>query len=256
MAERSDVPIFGNTGAGLQQRGMRGGVPVENPTCTCKCNPGRLDKRPPKSGCNHITPTVEKTNCDACIKKTLQSSGGKHASHHLGCPCSQYYNKTHAKIAELRGDKKISARDGTKKDARPRPSDAKGLTSVASFSGFKPKTAPPKASPPPAPPTPAPAEAPPLAERLWSAACAVGAVFYPPTPQKRDAETAIGDGTVGDDADRTRPMPALAEDLEAIAADENVKLGLPNRLEAQIDFYIRPVPESAGSPRRASRRGP
>jgi len=244
------------------QLDLHGALVPENPACKCGCNPQRLDKKPPKANCVHITQKVSSTECDACAPG---SGSGKHHSHHLGCTKSKFYNMSHGRIFEARVAKTDDARmsvfnTSRKPGAAPTNKDAKGSRLLTSFFGARAKG-----------PAPAPApsradlsrpvadrggddgagsgNAPGLKDRLISACAAVGAIFVPPTPQKkkkRDASTAIGDGSTGADPDggvpASRPMPSLADELQEIEEDERRPSKLLQAVEDQIAYEVKRFP--------------
>ena len=60
--------------------------------------------------------------------------------------------------------------------------------------------------------------------------------------KKRDASTAIGDGSVGVDGDKTRPIPALMKNLAEIEDDERKDIILLPMVDDQITRFVNSFP--------------
>ncbi len=219
---------------------------VEPARCICNVNVERMEKRGPGMTCKYITP---KTNsCTACLRT---GSGGRHGAHHIGCEKSIYYGMRHEQIYQMKQDSKAKSRDGTKPGAKPTKAGAKGLASITSFFGKKSArvgvSQPPRATEPPsgssstsgAPPRP-PSPAPGLAARAVSAV--KNLISSTTSKKKRDASTAIGDGSVGVDGDKTRPIPALMKNLAEIEDDERKDIILLPMVDDQITRFVNSFP--------------
>ena len=211
-------------GARQVQSTLDGGTVGDNPECSCKCNPARLDRKNVKLGCMHITP-LKTVDCPKCNNSSSKKP------HSIGCDKSIYFGLTHGEIASKKGDKDPLKGKITKKDA-------KGTAPLSFFKKPPNPSSAPVALPaePPAPAAPAPA--PGMLNRLRAAAVAL----VRPSSNKRDASTAIGDGTVGAEDTADAPRPSLAEETASLEAEDDATPQLIPELKSIIHTTIEKCP--------------
>ena len=211
-------------GARQVQSTLDGGTVGDNPECSCKCLPARLDRKNVKLGCMHITP-LKTVDCPKCNNSSSKKP------HSIGCDKSIYFGLTHGEIASKKGGKDPFKGKITKKDA-------KGTAPLSFFKKPPNPSSAPVAPPaqPPAPAAPAPATG--MLNRLREAAVAL----VRPSSTKRDASTAIGDDTVGEEDTADRPRPSLAEETASLEAEDDATPRLIPELEKIIHTTIEKCP--------------